>query len=97
LGIRSCNDSVVVFQNNLIVRNATTMSAVLISATFPGSIIATDIAPIKFKSPDVQPYDYHLTAGSSAIDQAVSSTIDHDVDGEPRPKGAASDVGADEL
>jgi hypothetical protein len=97
VGIKSCNDSQVVFQNDLIVRNAATKSAELVSATFPGSIITTDIAAVKFKSPDIQPYDYHITAGSSAIDQAVTSTVDHDIDGQPRPMGAAADVGADEL
>jgi hypothetical protein len=42
--------------------------------------------------------DYHITAGSVAIDAAdpITST-DHDYDGEARPKGAARDVGADEA
>jgi hypothetical protein len=35
--------------------------------------------------------------GSSAVDQAVPSTNDHDVDGTHRPLGAAADVGAHEV
>jgi hypothetical protein len=96
--IKTCNDSAVVFQNDLIVRNPMLVSSsTLPSATYPGSIITSDANAVKFMSPDMQPYDYHVTAGSSAIDQALSSNVDHDFDGQPRPMGAAADVGADEL
>ncbi|MDB4956670.1 MAG: hypothetical protein JWO36_4239, partial [Myxococcales bacterium] len=63
----------------------------------PGSIITDNIATLHFKSPDVQPYDYHVDLGSSAIDTATGSSIDHDFDGDPRPKGNGRDVGADET
>ena len=42
--------------------------------------------------------NYHLGSGSGAIDQAVSLTgVTNDIDGDPRPIGTASDVGADEA
>jgi len=40
---------------------------------------------------------YHLTAGSSAIDQGVNSGVEDDIDGDPRPQGEAPDLGADEV
>jgi hypothetical protein len=42
--------------------------------------------------------DYHLAATSGAIDHApVLSWVSRDIDGDHRPLGAASDVGADEY
>ncbi|MEJ2211596.1 MAG: right-handed parallel beta-helix repeat-containing protein [Anaerolineae bacterium] len=42
--------------------------------------------------------DYHLAGTSGAIDQAPPlSWVNHDIDGQHRPMGAASDVGADEY
>ncbi|MBA2544377.1 MAG: right-handed parallel beta-helix repeat-containing protein [Deltaproteobacteria bacterium] len=85
--------------NNLIARNDTntTGTAGGPACTHPGSLITADIAPIKFKSPDVEPFDYHLSAGSTAIDAALDSSLDHDFDGEPRPSAASRDIGADEA
>jgi hypothetical protein len=60
-------------------------------------VLGADPSSAHFVSPDVQPYDYHLGAGSVAIDAATMATLDHDFDGEPRPKGAARDIGADEA
>ena len=81
--------------NNLIVRNQTQTSSGICS--YPNSIIDADAGPVKFKRPDAPPYDYHIQAGSSAIDIAGASTLAVDFDGEARPAGAANDVGADEL
>ena len=82
------------FPNNIIGRNARQTTGT--NCTYPGSIIIdTDIAPLKLASPDTAPYDYHLTAGSIAIDAATQATLDHDFDGDPR--SAPRDVGADEL
>lgn len=84
------------FPNNIIARNRT--ATIGTNCTYPGSIIVdADLAPLKFKQPDTAPYDYHLTAGSIAIDMATVSTMDHDFDGDTRPMGAGRDVGADEA
>ncbi|MBX3156387.1 MAG: hypothetical protein KF773_10340 [Deltaproteobacteria bacterium] len=44
-------------------------------------------------------HDYHLQAGSPAVDVGVPGmlTTDHDFDGTPRPQGAKPDLGAFEL
>ncbi len=47
-------------------------------------------------NPSFAPDGYHLLPGSAAIDEGVSSSVDIDIDGEPRPRGAAPDLGADE-
>ncbi len=92
----SCGNQVATaFPNNIFARSGSPGGA---TCSFPGSIIApTDVTALKFKHPDSAPYDYHLLPGSSAIDTAVSSTMDHDIDGDSRPKGAGRDVGADEA
>jgi parallel beta-helix repeat protein len=41
--------------------------------------------------------DYHLTPDSAAVDRGVDTGVGHDVDNDPRPDGAAPDLGADEL
>ncbi|MFZ6027681.1 MAG: right-handed parallel beta-helix repeat-containing protein [Chloroflexota bacterium] len=43
--------------------------------------------------------NFHLTAGSAAIDAGVDAASDTDIDGDPRPlpAGAAPDLGADEF
>jgi hypothetical protein len=41
--------------------------------------------------------DYRLQPGSDAIDAGVDAGIDHDLDGQLRPEGAAPDIGADEF
>jgi hypothetical protein len=38
--------------------------------------------------------DYHLTAGSPAVDRAAPSAVTVDLDGNARPAGAAPDLGA---
>jgi hypothetical protein len=38
-----------------------------------------------------------VPSASAAIDQGVISGVTDDLDGEPRPRGAAADVGADET
>jgi hypothetical protein len=50
---------------------------------------------------DVSSLNHHLLAGSPAIDRAVpglhTPTTSVDYDGDARPVGGASDIGADEL
>lgn len=68
------------------------------ACTFSGSTVSPGVAALSFESPDEMPFDYHLKAGSTAIDRATtSSAITIDVDGDRRPQGGASDHGADEF
>ncbi len=93
----ACNSAVpLAFPNNIIAGNLPNQGGGGM-CTFPGSIIADSIDALKFKSPIAMPYDFHLTTGSSAIDAAIQSTMDHDFDGDARPQGAGRDVGADEF
>ncbi len=41
--------------------------------------------------------DYHIGPGSAAVDAGVDAGVTTDVDGDPRPVGAAPDLGADEF
>ncbi len=41
--------------------------------------------------------DYHLTAGSPAIDQGINAGISFDIDNQPRPGRLGFDIGADEY
>jgi hypothetical protein len=43
---------------------------------------------------DLAANDYHLAAGSVALDRAMGIDVTTDIEGVPRPQGAASDVGA---
>jgi len=47
-----------------------------------------------FVNPDAE--DYHIGPGSAAVDAGVNSSLDDDVDGEPRPMAFGPDIGADE-
>ncbi len=40
--------------------------------------------------------NYHLKAGSPAIDRGVAAGVSFDIDGDPRPFGAGYDIGCDE-
>ncbi len=46
---------------------------------------------------DPSAWDYHLTAGSPAIDAGVNAGVTTDFEGDPRPAGAGYDLGADEY
>jgi hypothetical protein len=46
---------------------------------------------------DSSAWDYHLTAGSAAIDEGVNAGVDEDIDSDPRPIGVGYDIGADEY
>jgi hypothetical protein len=41
--------------------------------------------------------DFHLTAGSPAVDAGKTTAAASDIEGDPRPQGAAFDIGAYEL
>ncbi len=49
----------------------------------------------KFVAPLVG--DYHIAADSAAVDRGCSVDVTRDIDGDMRPVGAASDIGADEI
>jgi hypothetical protein len=48
-----------------------------------------------FVDPDA--LDYRITSGSAAIDAGIDAGVTEDIDGDPRPVGAAPDIGADEF
>jgi hypothetical protein len=49
----------------------------------------------KFLNPSAG--DYHISRGSAAVDRAYTIDVVRDMDGDSRPVGAASDLGADEI
>ncbi len=55
-------------------------------------------SPVKGSPAFVDPAaaDFHLGAGSAAIDRGVATWVTKDLDGEPRPIGLGYDIGADE-
>ncbi|MBC7260482.1 MAG: hypothetical protein H5T63_00600, partial [Chloroflexi bacterium] len=55
----------------------------------------TNLQPITGMNPLLDA-NYHLLSGSPAIDAALPSSVTQDIDGDPRPYGAQSDIGADE-
>ena len=67
----------------------------------PGTINEINILkpgyPIGYVSPGSPNFDYHLTSGSPANDQAIGSSLSIDIDNQSRPSGAAPDLGADEF
>jgi hypothetical protein len=48
-----------------------------------------------FCAPDAG--DYHIGPGSGALDKGINTETGRDIDGDPRPIGAAPDIGADEI
>ena len=85
--------------HNIIAGNSTSTGAnnnTVGSCDFAKSRIAEDPGEFAFVSTEL-PFDYHLTAGSSAIDQIDVSAVTDDIDGQFRPLGVRKDVGADEY
>ena len=63
--------------------------------TFNGLGTMLSAPSVGFLSPGSPSFDYHLTAGSPAVDQATGSSETQDFDGDLRD--ASPDIGADEL
>lgn len=91
--------------NNLIARNKLAGSATVTGAQTVGacqfvtSTVQNDMSGLGFVDPEAPaPFDYHITTGSSVIDQATTpADLTFDIDGEARTFGVAPDQGADEL
>ena len=99
-----CDIAGFVAANNLIARNTVAGNANAVNSqtlgvcSYPTSKIQSDLAGLLFEESETSPFDYHVQAGSSVIDQATtSSAVLVDVDGDGRPAGAQKDIGADEL
>jgi hypothetical protein len=89
----NANDSATATINRLMVNDTTT-------ALTGGSGITTQnliTGNPFFVSPGSPNYNYHIGAGSNAINAAIGSTTTTDLDKQPRPIGAAADLGADEY
>jgi hypothetical protein len=87
----------VLFANNLHDTNAGVSGGYNLP---PGTVNMTGVltAPdARFVAAGSPGEDYHLTVGSPAVDQATGTSVTVDLDGNARPSGAASDVGAYEL
>ncbi|TMQ06364.1 MAG: right-handed parallel beta-helix repeat-containing protein [Deltaproteobacteria bacterium] len=99
----TCDKAGFTAPNNIIARNLVNndpnkmTSNTLGLCAYPTSTVSPTVTALKFSSPDTALYNYHITAGSSAINQATTpSTITVDFDNDPRPK-SASDQGADQY
>jgi hypothetical protein len=97
-----CGESGFAAPNNIIAANAVhddvnrSNSNVAGPCTFPTSIVSASIVDLMFVSP-VDPRDYHLMAGSTAIGMATTATtVTTDFDGDPR-KATGNDQGADQY
>ena len=99
------------FTNTIIARHsvgitATTGSTVTLEATLwhdngtdvlGGTVISSSNVYGDPAFANAAAWDYHLTAGSQAIDIGVDAGVTTDIDGDARPQGAGYDLGADEL
>lgn len=94
----SCSQTefeMLMLSNNVVARNTTNISGAMFDATT--SLVLPGVAGLNFVRPDLEPYDYHIGPGSSAIEQATDSgDVVLDIDRQPRP-ATGRDLGADEV
>jgi hypothetical protein len=64
-----------------------------------GNFIQVAFGPLTLVDPNGDLYDYHITTASAAVDAGRGGVgrLAEDFDNEPRPQGAAADIGADEV
>jgi hypothetical protein len=98
-----CDQAGFTGSNNIIARNFVNGDSSKTTANTSGlctyltSTTGQSLTALKFRSPDNNPYDYHILPGSSAIGGATTpSLINIDFDNDPRPQNA-SDQGADQY
>jgi hypothetical protein len=81
--------------NNTVTLNGVLWFSAPITISQPG---ATVIVQNQYTGDPVFDIDgFHLTSHSAAIDKGVPAGVFNDIDGQPRPYGAAPDLGADEY
>jgi Right handed beta helix region len=100
-----CDSAAFTFPNNIIYRNTggvggfvQHVGACKYDSSFvsPNNMAETRLLELM---KDTAPRDYHLTSSSPSLVRDVAGLVctGVDYDGEPRPQGAACDLGADEL
>jgi len=90
--------------NNIVARNDVNGDRTAANANVIGNCNylttyqSQDVAPLNFFHSESPPFDYHIQAGSVAIDAATTTTtINYDFDGNPRPRHNNFDQGANEV
>lgn len=107
-GLTADRDSTVAITNAIIVSHAlgiralagvtVTVDGVLWYGNTAGNAFGNVQASHEFTgAPAFGADGYHITGASAALNQAVATGVADDVDGQVRPAGAASDLGADEF
>lgn len=77
---------------NKINNSATLSFSQTAGCDFSASTVQNDLGGL-----GMDPTTFHLSPPSGLIDQVPSSDLPIDFDGDPRPSGSASDIGADEY